>query len=86
MYSFRAILALLHPLVPFVTERLWQALPHEGPALITAPWPQHAGAIDAAALSSFQVMPCAVTWYRADAFAGCMQHLWLRAEGSISGL
>ena len=55
MYSFRAILALLHPLVPFVSERLWRALPHSGPTLIAAPWPQHQGAIDQGALASFQV-------------------------------
>ncbi len=32
-------LALLHPFMPFVTEEIWQALPHEGEALIVAPWP-----------------------------------------------
>ncbi len=33
-------LRLLHPFMPFVTEAIWQALPHEGEALIIAPWPQ----------------------------------------------
>jgi valyl-tRNA synthetase len=39
-----ASLRLLHPLMPFVTEALWQRLPWPGgerpaPALIVAPWP-----------------------------------------------
>ncbi len=33
-------LRLLHPFMPFVTEAIWQALPHEGEALIIAPWPE----------------------------------------------
>ena len=32
-------LSLLHPFMPFVTEEIWQSLPHEGEALIRAPWP-----------------------------------------------
>jgi valyl-tRNA synthetase len=34
------ILRLLHPFMPFVTEELWQALPHEGECLATAAWPR----------------------------------------------
>jgi len=26
--------------MPFITEELWQRLPHEGPSLMIAPWPQ----------------------------------------------
>ena len=32
-------LSLLHPFMPFITEEIWQSLPHEGEALIRAPWP-----------------------------------------------
>jgi valyl-tRNA synthetase len=30
---------LLHPIMPFVTEELWQRLPHEGETIMYAPWP-----------------------------------------------
>jgi valyl-tRNA synthetase len=39
-YTIDACLRLLHPYMPFITEELWQALPHEGEALIVAPWPK----------------------------------------------
>jgi valyl-tRNA synthetase len=34
------ILRLLHPFMPFVTEELWQALPHDGELLALASWPK----------------------------------------------
>jgi len=34
------ILRLLHPFMPFVTEELWQAIPHDGDALALAAWPK----------------------------------------------
>ncbi len=33
-------LRLLHPMMPFVTEEIWQHLPHEGPSLMVAEWPR----------------------------------------------
>ena len=33
-------LRILHPIAPFVTEEIWQKLPHEGKALIVASWPK----------------------------------------------
>jgi valyl-tRNA synthetase len=33
-------LRLLHPFMPFVTEEIWQHLPHEGESLMVTGWPQ----------------------------------------------
>lgn len=30
---------LLHPFMPFITEEIWQHLPHEGETIMLAPWP-----------------------------------------------
>ncbi|MDH7602543.1 MAG: valine--tRNA ligase [Armatimonadota bacterium] len=32
-------LRLLHPIMPFITEEIWQALPHEGESIMVAPFP-----------------------------------------------
>ena len=45
IYVLEGCLRLLHPYMPFVTEAIWQYLPHRGEALIIARWPQ-AGAFD----------------------------------------
>ncbi|MEN6370499.1 MAG: valine--tRNA ligase [Armatimonadota bacterium] len=31
---------LLHPVMPFITEEIWQALPHEGESIMVAPFPE----------------------------------------------
>ena len=33
-------LRLLHPIMPFITEEIWQRLPHKGESIMLAPWPQ----------------------------------------------
>ena len=40
VYVLDQVLRLLHPYMPFITEEIWQSLPHEGSALIVAQWPQ----------------------------------------------
>jgi len=38
--TFEVALRLLHPVMPFITEALWQALPgHAGGSIMQAPWP-----------------------------------------------
>ena len=39
VYVLDQMLRLLHPYMPFITEEIWQSIPHEGEALIIAQWP-----------------------------------------------
>ena len=39
VYVLDQTLRLLHPFMPFITEEIWQSLPHDGEALIVADWP-----------------------------------------------
>jgi valyl-tRNA synthetase len=48
VYVLERTLRLLHPFMPFVTEAIWQRLPHAGEALIIARWPEP-GPVDEAA-------------------------------------
>ncbi len=38
-YVFRTSLELLHPFMPFITEELWQKLPHKGESIMISKWP-----------------------------------------------
>ena len=40
VYVLDQTLRLLHPFIPFITEEIWQSIPHQGQALIVAPWPK----------------------------------------------
>jgi valyl-tRNA synthetase len=39
-------LRLLHPFMPFITEELWQRLPHQGESIMVAPFPKATAAAD----------------------------------------
>ena len=41
VFVMTTMLTLLHPFMPFITEEIWQSLPHEGETLMRAAWPQH---------------------------------------------
>ena len=46
VYVLDQTLRLLHPFMPFITEEIWQAIPHQGEALIIASWPEYSEALD----------------------------------------
>ena len=39
VYVLDQVLRLLHPFMPFITEEIWQSIPHEGESLMLADWP-----------------------------------------------
>ena len=39
VWVMTGMLKLLHPFMPFITEEIWQTLPHEGEALMVSAWP-----------------------------------------------
>ena len=41
LYVLVETLKLLHPFMPFITEEIWQALPHEGAALMIDKYPEY---------------------------------------------
>jgi len=58
-------LRLLHPMMPFVTEEIWQRLPHEGPSIMVAAFPRpDASKTDPAAVAEMQRLQRIVTELR----------------------
>ena len=49
LYVFDGILKLLHPFMPFITEEIWQSIPHKGEAIMVAEWPKFSADLDFAA-------------------------------------
>ena len=41
VYVMTGMLGLLHPFMPFITEEIWQSLPHEGESLMCSAWPTY---------------------------------------------
>ncbi len=41
VWTMSSTLKLLHPFMPYITEEIWQTLPHDGEALIVAKWPEY---------------------------------------------
>ena len=46
VYIMSSTLKLLHPFMPFITEEIWQTLPHEGESIMISPWPVFDPALD----------------------------------------
>eukprot|EP00287_Rhodomonas_sp_CCMP768_P029169 CAMPEP_0202855776 /NCGR_PEP_ID=MMETSP1389-20130828/91685_1 /ASSEMBLY_ACC=CAM_ASM_000865 /TAXON_ID=302021 /ORGANISM="Rhodomonas sp., Strain CCMP768" /LENGTH=906 /DNA_ID=CAMNT_0049534399 /DNA_START=24 /DNA_END=2745 /DNA_ORIENTATION=+ len=67
LYVLDTNLRLLHPYMPYVTEAIWQRLPHEGASLMTAAWPKEDGKelyVDEAALSQYRSLQSLVRGIR----------------------
>ena len=45
-YVLTELLKLLHPFMPFITEEIFQALPHEGKFIMTSQWPVYRPELD----------------------------------------
>ena len=58
-------LRLLHPFMPFITEEIWQRLPHDGESLTVAPWPRpRSELVDAQAEEDMGVLQEVITCMR----------------------
>ncbi len=44
-WVLRETCVLLHPIMPFITEEIWQHLPHDGQSIIVAKWPENTAGI-----------------------------------------
>ena len=49
VYIMTGILKLLHPFMPFITEEIYQTIPHGDEALMISAWPEYDGALTFAA-------------------------------------
>ena len=49
VYVFSGTMKLLHPFMPFITEEIWQSLPHEGDSIMVSEWPKYDPSLENAA-------------------------------------
>ena len=68
-YVLERTLRLLHPFMPFITEEIWQHIPHEGNSIMVSQWPAEeksiAELIDEASESSMTTIMEAIKTIRA---------------------
>jgi len=63
--TLETTLRLLHPFMPFITEEIWQRLPHDGDSIMIAPYPKAVRRrVDAAAERDMAVLMGAVAAIR----------------------
>ena len=46
LYVLTEMMKLLHPFMPFISEEIWQALPHDGEMLISAAYPEYSESLN----------------------------------------
>ena len=46
VYVMDGTLKLLHPFMPFITEEIWQTLPHDGESIMISQFPEYSDALD----------------------------------------
>ena len=46
IYCIDSILKLLHPFMPFITEEIWQSIPHDGETIMLQAYPEYNEALD----------------------------------------
>ena len=64
-YVLETSLRLLHPFIPFITEELWQKLPHQGESVMLASYPEaHLHCIDKAAIEQMESLQDLITAIR----------------------
>jgi valyl-tRNA synthetase len=65
LQSFETLLRLLHPLMPFISEEIWQTIPHQGDSLVVQPYPTPvSGWDDKAAEEDFAALEQFITTVR----------------------
>jgi len=79
-FTIERSLRLLHPFMPFLTETLWQQVPHVGESIMVAAWPE-SGQADTAAENAFGALMetvRAIRNVRSD--AGVEPARWISAD------
>lgn len=99
-YTIERSLRLLHPYMPFITEALWQQIPHVGESIMIAPWPT-AGDRDEDAEKAFESLKDLVgsirnvrveagvepaRWISADIYPGGLTHAFESARRELGFL
>jgi valyl-tRNA synthetase len=65
LFVFESALRLLHPFMPFITEELWQSIPHKGESIVIAAYPElESGPGDAAAETDTEMIQDIITKVR----------------------
>jgi valyl-tRNA synthetase len=65
VFVLETSLRLLHPLMPYITEEIWQQLPHTGESIMLAAWPQSdPSSVDARAHEQMETLIALITKVR----------------------